>query len=123
MATVQHSRLAVANAARDVGRALAGGGAAAGAGPSSERAAVALQIALENQGLSPADVEVRVVAASASCDSPPIAAIQQPGAESAVCVTRREQLPGVPAVLSGHGVSIVGRDVVHLDDCRRADSS
>lgn len=122
VATVQHSRLAVANAARDVGRALAGGGATAGAGPSSERAAVALRIALENQGLSPSDVEVRFVGAGLPCDSPPIAAIQQPGGEFAVCVTRRQQLPGVPAVLSGRGVSIVGRYVVHLDDYRRADS-
>ena len=125
VATVQHSRLAVTNAARDVGRALAGGGSATGGATasgatSSERATAALQIALQNEGLSPSDVEVRLVAANASCDSPPIAESQQPGAEFAVCVTRRQRLPAVPAVLSGRGVAIVGRFVVHQDDYRRS---
>jgi Flp pilus assembly protein TadG len=122
VAAVQHSRLAVANAARDVGRALAGGGAATGVGPPGERAAAALRIALENQALSPSDVEVRLVGAALPCDSPPIAAIQRPGAEFAVCVIRRQRLPGVPALLSGRGVTTVGRYVVHLDDYRRAEN-
>jgi Flp pilus assembly protein TadG len=111
VAAVQHTRLAVSNAARDVGRALAAGGP-----DPADRATVALQIALRNEGLAPSDVQLRLVAASDSCDAATSFVPSGSGSEFAVCIVRHQRLPGVPAVLSGRGVTMVGRYVVHLDD-------
>ena len=41
-----------------------------------------------------------------------------PGAEFTVCVTRRAELPAIPSVLAGRGITTVGRYVVHVDDFR-----
>ena len=113
VARLQQSRLAVTSAARDAGRAIVN----AGPGVDPDAAArTAVRIALSGQHLAPADVEVRYVAAGADCTSPPIAPSTAPGAEFTVCVTRRDQLPGVPAVVGGRGVTTVGSYRVHVDD-------
>jgi Flp pilus assembly protein TadG len=115
VAQVQSSGLSVTNAARDVGRAIAT--TPDGTDPQA-RADAALRIALDSHGLKSSDVEVRYVAASAECSSAAITPLLGPGSEFAVCVTRHQVLPGIPTILSGRGVTTVGRYVVHLDEFR-----
>ena len=115
VAVVQRSRLATTNAARDVGRAIA---TSATAGQAETRAQAALRAALRGQGLTPADVEVRYVDAGADCQSPATAPSLTPASVFAVCVIRHQPLPAVPTILSGRGVTIIGRYVVHVDDFR-----
>ncbi|MFL6164223.1 MAG: hypothetical protein ACJ74U_18630 [Jatrophihabitantaceae bacterium] len=116
VAVVQRSRLATTNAARDVGRAVATSDSFAEA---PARAQVALRIALGGQGLRPSEVRLRYVAAGADCqagsEQPPTLAA---GAEFQVCVIRHQPLPAVPTVLSGRGITTIGRYVVHVDEFR-----
>ena len=116
VAVVQRSRLATTNAARDVGRAVATSDRLTEA---PARAQAALRIALVNQGLRPPDVQLRFVAPGADCQR---AAEQPPdltaGTEFQVCVIRHQRLPAVPTVLSGRGITTIGRYVVHVDDFR-----
>jgi Flp pilus assembly protein TadG len=114
VAAVQRSQTAVTNAARDAGRALVNG--AAGDDPAT-RLAAAVRLALTAQHL-PDDATVRVVAADDSCQGPQVAPRLEPGAQFAICVTRRQQVPGVPSVLAGRAITSVGRYVVHVDDFR-----
>ncbi|MGX7680854.1 pilus assembly protein [Jatrophihabitans sp. DSM 45814] len=117
VATVQRGRLAVTNAARDIGRAIAT------ADHDSERPArenAALTIALRAQGFAPSDVEVRYVAAAAGCEDAAIAPDFSAGAEFAVCVIRHQQLPAVPTIVGGRGVTEIGKYVVHMDEFRSA---
>jgi Flp pilus assembly protein TadG len=116
VAVVQRARLATSNAARDVGRAIA---TSDSADQADRRAQAALRIAIANQGLQPADVQLRYVAAGADCQTaaqivPSLAA----GAEFRVCVIRHQRLPAVPTVLSGRGVTTVGAYLVHVDEFR-----
>lgn len=116
VAAVQRTRLATTGAARDVGRAIATADSAAAA---DTRAQAALRIALANQAVRPSDVRLRYVEAGADCRTgaslvPSLAA----GAQFQVCVIGRQRLPAVPSVLSGRGVVIVGRYLVHVDDFR-----
>jgi Flp pilus assembly protein TadG len=116
VAVVQRSRLATTNAARDVGRAVATSDRLVEA---QARAQAALRIALANQGLRPPDVQLRFVAPGADCQQ----AVEQPpdltpGTEFQVCVIRHQRLPAVPTVLSGRGITTIGRYVVHVDDFR-----
>lgn len=114
VATVQRSRLAVTQAARDAGRAFATSPSAAQA---SSRARAAVRLALADQGL-PDDAQLRFVAAGTECDAAAIAPVLAPGAQFAVCVRRRVELPAVPSVLEGRGITTIGRYVVHVDDYR-----
>ena len=115
VAVVQRGRLATTNAARDVGRAIA---TSRTAGEAELRAQVALRAALHGQGLGPADVELRYVDAGADCRSQPTVPSLAPASVFAVCVTRHQPLPAVPTLLSGRGVTIIGRYLVHIDDFR-----
>jgi hypothetical protein len=114
VATVQRSTLAVSQAARDAGRAFATSESAAEA---RTRVGVAVRIALDNLGL-PDDVDLRYVAAGASCDAPEITPQLAAGAEFTVCVIRRVELPAIPSVLAGRGIRAVGAYTVHVDDFR-----
>lgn len=114
VATLQRNQLAVSQAARDAGRAFATSDTTAEA---STRVPAAVRLALTDQGL-PDDATVRFVAPGSSCGSPPVAPTLAAGAQFAVCVTRRAQLPAVPSVLAGQGILTVGRYVVHVDDFR-----
>jgi Flp pilus assembly protein TadG len=116
VAVIQRARLATTNAARDVGRAIATSDTADQA---DSRAQAALRIAIANQGLRPADVQLRYVAAGADCQSaaqvaPSLAA----GAEFQVCVIRHQRLPAVPTLLAGRGVTTIGAYLVHVDEFR-----
>ncbi|MDQ1744523.1 MAG: hypothetical protein QOE23_2862 [Pseudonocardiales bacterium] len=115
VAVVQRGRLATTNAARDVGRAIA---TSATATQAEVRAQAALRAALHGQGFTPAEVEVRYVAAGADCGGPATAPSLAPASVFAVCVIRHQPLPAVPSVLAGRGVTIIGRYLVHVDDFR-----
>lgn len=115
VAVVQRSRLATTNAARDVGRAIA---TSATAEQAEGRAQAALRAALHGQGLTPADVELRYVAAGADCQGPTAVPSLAPASVFGVCVIRRQSLPAVPTVLAGRGVTVIGRYLVHVDDFR-----
>ncbi|MCW2528250.1 MAG: hypothetical protein JWM76_3110 [Pseudonocardiales bacterium] len=112
VATIQRSRLAVTNAARDVGRAIATSTSSAEA---RTRAEAALRIALSGQNVSASDVQLKYVRADTGCDSASVDPPLDPGAEFAVCVVRSQDLPAVPRILAGRGVTTIGRFVVHID--------
>lgn len=114
VATVQRSSLAVTNSAREAGRAFATSDSDAQA---PARALVAARLAMADQGITE-PIDLRYVAAGASCDSAQIAAHLVPGAVFTICVERSFALPGVPSILDGRAVTTVGKYVVHVDDYR-----
>jgi Flp pilus assembly protein TadG len=114
VATVQRTQLAVTQAARDAGRAFATSDTAAEAGA---RVRAAVRLALHDQGL-PDDAQVRYVAAGAGCAGNAVTPRLAPGAQFTVCVTRRVDLPAIPSLLQGRGVTAVGAYTVHIDDFR-----
>jgi Flp pilus assembly protein TadG len=114
VATVQRSRLAVTQAAREAGRAFATGQSTA---DGIARAQVAVRLALADQGLRDT-AEIRFVALHGNCSSAPISPTLAPGAKFAVCVIRHVDMPGVPSLLSGRGISTVGEYLVRVDDFR-----
>ncbi|MDQ1716169.1 MAG: hypothetical protein QOE71_3333 [Pseudonocardiales bacterium] len=130
VASVQRGRLAVSNAARDVGRTIASAGtsrvdADAAVADTVDldvdaRAHAALRIALRTQGIPPDEVGLRYVGATAQCDDQPISPDLSLGSEFAVCVIRHHRLPAVPTILEGRGVTEIGRYVVHIDEFRSA---
>ena len=116
VAAVQRSELAVSQAAREAGRAFATADTSARA---VTRAEAAVRIALRNQGLT--DAELKYVAAGGSCDAGAVVPSLRAGAQFTVCVTRQVDVPGVPKILRGRGITTVGKYVVHVDDYRQAD--
>lgn len=114
VAVVQTSQLAVRQAAREAGRAFATSDTAAQA---AVRTRAAVRLALDDQHL-PDDVTVRYVAAGADCDAAAIEPRLVPGAEFTVCVSRRVDIPAVPSILAGRGITTVGKYTVHVDDFR-----
>jgi Flp pilus assembly protein TadG len=116
VATVQRNTLAVAQAARDAGRAFA---TSDSTDQARERVTAAVRLALTDQGL-PNDATIRFVASGSACSAPAVTPQLAPGAEFTVCVTRRVQLPAVPTVLTGRGIRTIGEYVVHIDDFRQA---
>jgi Flp pilus assembly protein TadG len=114
VATVQRAQLAVSQAARDAGRAFATSDTSGQAGA---RVEAAVRLALADQGL-PDDASVRFVASGAGCDGRRVTPVLRAGAEFAVCVSRRTELPGVPTVLSGRGIRTTAEYIVHVDDFR-----
>ncbi len=114
IASVQRSTVAVTHAAREAGRAFA---TADSTDQGVQRAEVAVRLALADQGLSD-DANLRYVNADGTCDSDTITPSLTPGAQFAVCVVRQASLPGVPSLISGRGITTVGRYVLHIDDYR-----
>ncbi len=114
VAAVQRSQLAVSQAAREAGRAFATSSEPAQA---QVRVAAAVRLALAAQHL-PDDAVVRYVASGAGCSAPAIRPRLVPGAQFTVCVSRHLQVPGVPSVLAGRGITSIGEYVVHVDDYR-----
>ena len=114
VASVQRSRVAVTHAAREAGRAFA---TADSTDQGLQRAEVAVRLALADQGLSD-DPIVRYVAADGTCESGMITPSLNPSAKFAVCVIRHASLPAVPSLISGRGITTVGRYVLHIDDYR-----
>jgi Flp pilus assembly protein TadG len=113
VADVQRSSLAVAQAAREAGRAFATGDSSA---DGMRRASVAARLAFEDQGLS-GEPELTFHSGS-GCSSTTVAPALTPGAEYLVCVTRTAHFAGVPSVLAGGGVRTVGQYRLHVDDFR-----
>ena len=114
VASMQRSMLAVTQAAREAGRASATSESTA---QGTERARAAMRLALADQGL-PADADLRYVPVGVGCNGVATVPSLVPGAEFVVCVVRRAVLPGVPTLLSGRGVTTIGRYVLHVDDYR-----
>jgi Flp pilus assembly protein TadG len=114
IATVQRTQLAVTQAARDAGRAFATSDSAAEA---SARVRAAVRLALHDQGL-PDDAQVRFVAPGAGCDAAAVTPRLAPGAQFTVCVTRRVDLPAIPSLLQGRGITATSAYTVHIDDFR-----
>ena len=114
VASVQRSSVGVTHAAREAGRAFA---TADSTDQGLQRAEVAVRLALADQGLSD-DAIVRYVDADGTCESATISPSLSPGALFAVCVIRHAALPGVPSLISGRGITTVGRYVLHIDDYR-----
>lgn len=114
VAAVQRNQLAVSDAARNAGRAFA---TSSTPGEAAVRARAAVRLALADQGL-PDDAQLRFVAFGAGCGGPAIAPQLSPGAAFTVCVSRRADLPGIPSVLAGRGITTVGAFSVHIDDYR-----
>jgi Flp pilus assembly protein TadG len=113
VASVQRSELAVSQAAREAGRAFATSDLAADA---PARAQAAVRIALQNQGLI--DADLKYVQAGGSCDAAPVVPTLRAGEQFMVCVTLQVDVPGVPTLLRGKGITTVGKYVVHVDDYR-----
>lgn len=116
VAGVQRSELAVSQAAREAGRAFA---TSDRADEAMVRAEVAVHIALRDQGL-PDDAVLRYIPDGETCaDEPPaITPRLTAGAQFTVCVRRRVDIPAVPKVLLGKGITTWGEYVVHIDDYR-----
>jgi Flp pilus assembly protein TadG len=114
VAAVERNSLAVSNSAREAGRAYA---TAEDEATAPIRAQIAARLALADQGIS-ATVDLRYVAAGANCDAPAVVPRLQPGTVFMICVERSFGLPGVPSVLSGRGLTTIGKYVVHVDDYR-----
>ena len=114
VASVQRSSVAVTHAAREAGRAFA---TADSTDEGLQRAEVAARLALADQGLSD-DAIVRYVEADGTCESGMTTPSLSPGAQFAVCVIRHASLPAVPSLISGRGITTVGRYVLHIDDYR-----
>jgi hypothetical protein len=119
VASIQRSNVGVAQAAREAGRAFASGESTADA---VARARAAVRLALADQGL-PDDAEMRFVPADASCRSRSVTPVLAPGAVFAVCVVRHAQLPDVPTLIAGHGITTLGRYLIHVDDFRTVQPS
>jgi hypothetical protein len=114
VASVQRSSVAVTHAAREAGRAFA---TADSTDQGLQRAEVAVRLALADQGLSD-DAIVRYVEADGTCESWMTTPSLSPGAQFAVCVIRHASLPAIPSLISGRGITTVGRYVLHIDDYR-----
>jgi Flp pilus assembly protein TadG len=115
VASVQRSSSAVGEAARAGGRAMA---TADSIESGEDRARAAVRITLADQGIAPEEAQIRVVAPGSDCDGLEIVPSLDAGAEFALCVIRRAEIPGVPTILGGRGVTTVGRYVIHVDDFR-----
>jgi Flp pilus assembly protein TadG len=115
VASVQRSSSAVGEAARAAGRAMA---TADSIESGEDRARAAVRITLADQGIAPEEAQIRVVATGSKCDGPAVTPSLDAGAEYALCVIRRAEIPGVPTILGGRGVTTVGRYVIHIDDFR-----
>ena len=118
VAVVQRSQLAVSQAAREAGRAFA---TSRGPAEAQARVATAVRLAFAAQGL-PDDAVVRYVASGSGCSAAVITPLVAPGAQFTVCVSRDVQLPGVPSLLAGRGVTAVGAYIVHIDEFRTVTS-
>lgn len=114
---LQRNTFAVTQAAREAGRAYA---TADDEDSARVRARYAVDLALADQHVSPADVRLTYLPAGASCGSSSTgdAASLRPGAEFTVCVSRSIVVPGVPSILDAHRNTVTGRFVVHVDDYR-----
>ena len=114
VASVQNSQLAVAQAAREAGRAFA---TAEDTGQGRRLARAAVRIALADHEL-PDDADLRYVPAGAGCRAGQITPRLQAGGQFTICVIRTATLPAVPRFVSGKTITSVGMYIVHVDDYR-----
>jgi len=115
VAQIQRNSLAATQAAREAGRAFATGSSTE---DGLQRAQVAARLAYADQGLTERP-DLTFHPADAGCtSSAEVAPSLSPGAEFTVCVQRDFTFPGVPSFVSGRGVRVIGRYLLHVDDYR-----
>lgn len=114
---LQRSAFGVTEAARQAGRAYA---TADDEGSARSRAAYAMRLALEDQGLSMDGAQLRFVAAGGDCQGPETTPSLAPGSQFAVCVVRVFRLPAVPSFVDGGNNTVTGVFVVKVDRFRGA---
>ncbi|WP_163508894.1 hypothetical protein [Fodinicola acaciae] len=114
---LQRNAFGVTEAARQAGRAYATAGDETSA---RSRAAYAMRLALEDQGLSTDATQLRFVAAGNDCQGPETTPSLAPGSAFAVCVVRAFRLPAVPSFVDGGHNTVTGVFVVRIDRFRGA---
>jgi hypothetical protein len=115
LSAVQRTVYGVTQAAREAGRAYVTGTASTAVA----RADHAARLALTDQGLPAAGVEIRYGGADSGCGE---AGAQpwplRPGAAFAICVSAPLRVPGVPGFLVADRTIVTARHVVQADEHR-----
>lgn len=112
---VQTATLAVAQAARDVGRLIE----TAPGLPTLDDAITVAAIALHDQNVPDDDLQIATVPSGGDCAAAQQAAFSRsPGTEYDLCVIAVITLPGVPTVLTGTANTVTGVYRVHIDELR-----
>lgn len=112
---VQAATMAVAQAARDVGRLIETSPGL----PSLETATAVARVALQDQTTSPDAMRIQTVAAGGDCEQSSATAFsRQPGTDYDICVISVIALPGIPTALAGSENTVIGVYSVHIDDLR-----
>ena len=112
---VQAATLAVARAARDVGRLIETSRGL----PTVDQAAAVARVALDDQNIPAGEMRIATTQPGGDCTAATAAAFsRQPGTDYDVCVLAVIGLPGVPTALAGSRNYVTGVYTVHIDDLR-----
>lgn len=112
---VQAATLAVAQAARDVGRLIETSPGL----PSLDQAAAVARVALNDQNISDRELRIATSQPGGECARAASATFSRhPGTDYDVCVVAVVTLPGVPTALTGSRNYVTGVYTVHIDELR-----
>lgn len=112
---LQATTLAVAQAARDVGRLIETSPAL----PTLEQATAVARIALDDQRVAADEMRIATTQPGRECARSTSATFsRQAGIDYAVCVIAIVSLPGIPTALGGARNSVTGVYTVHIDELR-----
>ncbi len=112
---LQAATLAVAQAARDVGRLIETSPGL----PSLDQAAAVARVALADQRVPGDGMRIATIDAGGDCARAGSAHFsRQAGTDYDVCVIAVIDLPGVPTALAGSRNTVTGVYTVHIDDLR-----
>lgn len=110
---VQAATMAVAQAARDVGRLVETSTML----PTVDDAVTVAAVALQDQNISADGLRVVTAAPGGECGT--VATLtRRPGSDYDICVIAVISLPGVPTVLTGSANTVTGVYTVHIDELR-----
>lgn len=113
--SLQSATLAVAQAARDVGRLIE----TAEGSPTAAEAHDVAAVALRDHAVPAEGFVIRTVAPGADClDGPEITATRTAGIRYLVCVIATVSLPGVPTAVTGSNNTVTGVYLVTLGPLR-----
>ncbi len=112
---LQSATMAVAQAARDVGRLIE----TSSGTPTIGEATVLAETALLDQNISAAAMQIRTVPTGADCRQAAQAAVsRKAGATYDVCVIAVVTLPGVPTIVAGTDNTVTGVYTVHIGELK-----
>lgn len=112
---LQAATMAVAQAARDVGRLIETSPGL----PSTADAHQVAEIALTDQHIDSDGLTITTTSAGGDCANATGAAFsRQPGTDYDICITAVITLPGVPTILTGSANTVTGSYTVHIDELR-----